>query len=46
LPDRLQVYRDLPALIGRKPEDLDWQRASLEIFFQDDSSDDAVYDQL
>ena len=46
LPDRLRVYRDLPALIGRKPEDLDWQRASLDTFFTDDSPDDAVYDQL
>ena len=46
LPERLKVYRDLPALIGRKPDDLHWQRASLENFFQDDSSDDAVYDQL
>jgi len=46
LPDRLRVYHDLPALIGRKSEDLDWQRASLDTFFTDDSSDDAVYDQL
>ena len=45
-PERLKVYRDLPDLIGRKPEDLDWQRAGLEKFFADDSSDDAVYDQL
>jgi hypothetical protein len=46
LPQRLQLYRDLPSLIGRNPEDLDWQRASLENFFTDDSSDDAVYNQL
>ena len=46
LPQRLQLYRDLPCLIGRKPEDLEWQRASLENFFTDDSSDDAVYNQL
>jgi hypothetical protein len=45
-PERLKVYRDLPNLIGRKPEDLDWQRAGLEKFFADDASDDAVYDQL
>ena len=45
-PERLKVYRDLPDLIGRQPEDLDWQRAGLEKFFADDSPDDSVYDQL
>jgi len=44
--ERLKVYRDLPALIGSKPEDLAWQRAALENFFLDDSSQDAAYDQL
>jgi hypothetical protein len=43
-PERLKVYRDLPDLIGRQPEDLDWQRAGLEKFFADDSPDDSVYD--
>lgn len=45
-PERLKVYRDLPELIGRKPEDLDWQRAGLEKFFTDDSPEDAVYNNL
>ncbi len=45
-PQRLKVYRDLPDLIGRTPEDLDWQRAGLEKFFTDDSPEDNVYDSL
>ncbi len=45
-PERLRVYRDLPDLIGRKPEDLEWQRAGLETFFADDPADDSVYDNL
>ena len=45
-PQRLKVYRDLPDLIGRTPEDLDWQRAGLENFFADDSPEDEVYDSL
>ena len=44
LADRLQVYRDLPQLIGRDVEDLDWQRLGLERFFEDDSPDDAAND--
>jgi hypothetical protein len=46
LADRLQLYRDLPQLIGRDVEDLDWQRLGLECFFEDDSPDDAVYDRV
>ena len=46
LPERLQLYKDMPQLIGRRPEDLDWQRLGLENFFQDDSPDDQVYDSL
>jgi hypothetical protein len=46
LADRLRVYRDLPELIGRSVEDLDWQRLGLERFFEDDSPDDAAYDRL
>lgn len=46
LADRLRLYRDLPQLIGRDVEDLDWQRLALEQFFRDDSPDDACYDQL
>jgi len=44
LPDRLRLYKDMPQLIGRDAEDLDWQRLALESFFQDDSPDDQVYD--
>jgi len=44
LADRLRIYRDLPQLIGRDMEDLDWQRLALERFFQDDSPDDGAYD--
>jgi hypothetical protein len=44
LAERLRVYRDMPQLIGRDREDLDWQRQALERFFQDDSPDDAAYD--
>lgn len=46
LAERLQVYRDMPQLIGRNLEDLDWQRLALERFFQDDSPDDAAYDRV
>ena len=33
-------------IIGRTPEDLDWQRAGLEKFFADDFPEDEVYDSL
>ena len=46
LPERLQLYKDMPQLIGRSAEDLDWQRLALEKFFQDDSPDDNVYDSI
>ena len=46
LPERLQLYKDMPQLIGRDAEDLDWQRLALEKFFQDDSPDDAIYDRV
>ena len=44
LSDRLRLYKDMPQLIGREPEEIDWQRLALENFFRDDSPDDAVYD--
>jgi hypothetical protein len=46
LPDRLQLYKDMPQLIGRDAEDLDWQRLALENFFHDDSPDDEIYDRI
>jgi hypothetical protein len=46
LPERLQLYKDMPQLIGRNAEDLDWQRLGLENFFQDDSPEDNVYDSI
>lgn len=46
LADQLRLYRDLPQLIGRDPEDLEWQRLALEEFFKDDSPDDAAYDSI
>jgi hypothetical protein len=46
LAERLEIYRDLPDLIGRTSEDLDWQRTALDNFFKDDSEDDSVYDAL
>ena len=46
LAERLRVYRDMPQMIGRNVEDLDWQRLALEKFFQDDSPDDAAYDRV
>ena len=46
LPERLQLYKDMPQLIGRSAEDLGWQRLGLENFFQDDSPDDKVYDSI
>jgi hypothetical protein len=46
LPERLQLYKDMPQLIGRSAEALDWQRLGLEKFFQDDSPDDKVYDSI
>ena len=44
LPERLRLYKDMPQLIKRSVEDLDWQRLGLENFFQDDSPDDHAYD--
>lgn len=46
LMERLRLFNDLPQLIGRDIEDLDWQRLALERFFEDDSVEDAVYDQI
>jgi hypothetical protein len=46
LLDRLRLYKDMPQLIGRGVEDLDWQRLALENFFKDDSDDDQVYDHI
>lgn len=43
LPERLRSYKDMPQLIGRTAEDLDWQRLGLDNFFQDDSPDDHAY---
>lgn len=34
LPDRLRLYKDMPLLIGREVEDLDWQRLALDNFFR------------
>ena len=42
LPERRQLYKDMPQLTGRNTEDLDWQRLGLEGFFQDDSPDDLI----
>ena len=46
LPERLRLYKDMPQLIGRDAEDLDWQRLALEKFFQDDSPEDEIYDRV
>ena len=46
LAERMRLYRDMPQLMGRSLEDLDWQRLGLERFFQDDSPDDQVYDHV
>ncbi len=46
LAECLRLYKDMPQLIGRATGELDWQRLALEKFFQDDSPDDGVYDQI
>ena len=46
LRERLRLYKDMPQLIGRTAEDLDWQRLGLEKFFEDDSPEDQVYDSV
>jgi len=46
LVDQLRLYQDMPHLIGRDAEDLDWQRLALEEFFKDDDADDALYDSI
>lgn len=46
LADQLRLYRDLPSLIGRDPEDLEWQRLAIEEFFKDDSEQDSLYDSI
>jgi hypothetical protein len=43
LADQLRLYRDFPQLIGRDPEDLEWQRLAIEEFFTDDSAADSSY---
>ena len=45
-PERLQLYKDMPQLVQKDAEDLDWQRLAIEKFFDDDSPDDHVYDQV
>ena len=44
--DRFRLYAELPQLMGREREDLDWQRLALERFFQDDSPQDNAYDKI
>lgn len=34
LPERLRLYQNMPQLLGRNAEDLDWQRLGLENFFR------------
>ena len=46
LAEQLRLYRDLPHLIGRAPEDLEWQRLAIEEFFKDDAADDTAYDSI
>jgi hypothetical protein len=46
LHERVRLYYDMPQLIGRNAEDLEWQRLTLEKFFEDDSPKDAVYDRV
>jgi len=46
LQERLRLYKDMPQLIGRDVEDLDWQRLALEKFFEDDTPEDEVYDRV
>ena len=42
LAEQMRLYRDLPQLMGRTAEGLDWQQAGLEAFLQDYSPDDAA----
>jgi hypothetical protein len=42
----MRLYHDLPQLMGRTTEDLDWQHAGLKAFFQDDAPDDAASNSL
>ncbi|MBE2180468.1 MAG: hypothetical protein IAE97_08350 [Chthoniobacterales bacterium] len=44
--ERLKLHGDPPGPIGRKPEDLELQRAGLEKFFAGDTPEDAAYDRL
>jgi hypothetical protein len=46
LAEQMRLYHDLPQLMGRTAEDLDWQHAGLKAFFQDDSPDDAASNSL
>lgn len=41
--ERIELYHNMPKLISRSSEDLDWQRAGLERFFEDDSPGDEIY---
>ncbi len=46
LAERLQLYKDMPQLMGWEREELDWQRLALEQFFKDDSPQDEIYDRV
>lgn len=46
LAEQMRLYHDLPQLMGRTAEDLDWQQVGFRAFFQDDSPDDAASNSL
>lgn len=46
LRERLRLHKDMPQLIGRNAEDLDWQRLGMENLFLDGSPEDESYDSV
>jgi len=46
MQDRFRLYAEMPELIGREREDLDWQRLAIERFFRDDSPNDDAYETI
>ncbi len=46
LADQLRLFSDFPGLIGRSPDEIDWQRLAVEEFFKDDSLDDSLDDSV
>jgi hypothetical protein len=46
LVEQMRLYHDLPQLMARTAEDLDWQQAGVKAFFKDDSPEGEAFGSL